>query len=61
MPLYIAFIDLTKAFDLVSREEGSLPDSPKDWLPTKIAEHDRILPHKHERDSAVQRQLLQAL
>ena len=38
-----------------------LPDPPKDWLPTKIAEHDRILPHKHERDSAVQRQLLQAL
>ena len=59
MPLYIAFTDLTKAFDLVSRQ--SLPDPPKDWLPTKIAEHDRILPHKHERDSAVQWQLLQAL
>ena len=59
MPLYIAFTDLTKAFDLVSRQ--SLPDPPQDWLPTKIAEHDRILPHKHERDSAVQWQLLQAL
>ena len=26
----------------------------------QIAEHDRILPHKHERDSVVQRQLLKA-
>ena len=60
MTLYIAFIDLTKAFDLVSRG-GLFQDPPKDWLPTKIAEHDQILSHKHERDSAVQRQLLQAL
>ena len=43
------------------QQRRSLPDPPKDWLPTKIAEHDRILPHKHERGSAVQRQLLQAL
>ena len=43
------------------QQRRSLPDPPKDWLPTKIADHDQILPHKHERDSAVQRQLLQAI
>ena len=43
------------------QQRQSLPDPPKDWLPSKIAEHDRILPHKHERDNAIQRQLLQAL
>ena len=35
------------------QKRQSLPESSKDWLPTKIAEHDWILPHKHERDSAV--------
>ena len=43
------------------QQRWSLPDPSKDWLPTRITEHDRFLPHKHERDSAVQRQLLQAL
>ena len=36
MPLYIAFIDLTKAFDLVSREEGSLQILPKIGCPPKL-------------------------
>ena len=44
MPLYIAFIDLTKAFDLVSRD-GLFRGSPKDRLPTQTAEHDRVFPY----------------
>ena len=36
-------------------QRQSLPDPSKDWLRTNIVEHDRILPYKHERDSAVQR------
>ena len=39
MPLYIAFIDLTKAFDLVSRD-GLVQILPKIGCPQKIAEHD---------------------
>jgi len=40
MTLYAAFLDLTKAFDLVSRE-GLFKIFPKIGCPSK---HDRILP-----------------
>ena len=42
MPLYIICIDFTKVFDLQS------------CLPTKTAEHDRILPHQFEGHGMVQ-------
>ena len=44
-PLYIAFIDLTKAFDLVNRDGLFFEVLPKDRLPTQTAEHDRVFPH----------------
>ena len=50
MPLYTAFIDLTKAFDLVSRQ-GLLQVTGENWLssPPLTAEYHRIFPQRHER------------
>ena len=54
MTLPFVLIYITKAFDLVSRDGGSLK-------PTFTAEHDRVFPHRLERNSAVQWQLLGAI
>ena len=45
-PLFVAFIDLTKAFDLVSRD-GPSKIIPKIGYPT--SQHQQILPRRHER------------
>ena len=44
MPLYIAFIDLTMAFDLVSRD-GLFKVLPKIGCPPKLQSMIRVLPH----------------
>ena len=49
MPMYLAFI-FKDVWSCQLRR--SLPHSSKDRLPIKIAEHDWLLPHKHERDNA---------
>ena len=57
MPLYIAFIDLTKAFDLVSRE-GLFRFLFKIGSPPRLLSLIESLPHQHAGDCAVQRQHL---
>ena len=52
MPLYIAFIDLTKAFDLIGTD-GLFQILPKIGCPPKLKSI--IESFQHERDSAVQR------
>ena len=58
MPLYIAFIDLTKAFDLVTRD-SLFQILPKIGCPPEL--QSMIESFHTNRDSAVQWQLLQAL
>ncbi|XP_048759445.2 uncharacterized protein LOC125669044 [Ostrea edulis] len=50
MPLYIAFIDLTKAFDLVSRD-GLFKALRKIGCPITV-QLNRVLPYQHEGDFA---------
>ena len=52
MPLYLAFVDLTKAFDTVSREGLYLVLS-KNRLSPKALESRKILPPEYERDSTI--------
>ena len=53
IPLYISFIDLTKAFDLVSRD-GLFEILPKVGCLSKANQHYRILLHWHEINSFIQ-------
>ena len=60
MPLYVAFIDLTKSVR-PDWQRQVVQGASEDRLPTKAAELDRVLPLQHEGDSAVQRRFLRAL
>ena len=47
VPLYIAFIDLTKAFDLVSKD---VCDIVEDWKSSKGLQHCEVFSHIHKGD-----------
>ena len=62
MPLYFVFIDLTKAFDFVSRDDlFKILILLKIGCPPKLLGDYRVFLYRHEGDSAVQRQLLRSL
>ena len=55
MPLYLAFVDLTKSFDTVSREGMYLTLSKTDWsLNSKAPQPRHILPSEYEGNITVQ-------
>ena len=61
MPLFVAFIDLTKVFDLPCQQRRPFQDALKDQLSPKTAQLNWIFPLQHEGVCAVQRQHLLAL
>ena len=59
-PLYIAIIDLMKAFDFVSRD-GLLKISEENRMSTNTSQYNIILPQKHPQHNQLWLYLIPAL